>query len=84
MGLSEKSQFMQKCYLLMPRIFFCHFNFFFFFDGWGCIPVLLVVWPEVSSTGVCRQLGKAGFGAEIRTSWRPHSDKYSLWSDVLC
>ena len=34
--------------------FFCHFIFFFY--GWGCIPVLLVVWPETSSTGVCRQL----------------------------
>ena len=21
-------------------------------DGWGCVPVLLVVWHEVSSTGV--------------------------------
>ena len=29
-------------------------------DGWGCVPVLLVVWPEASSTGVCRQLGGVG------------------------
>ena len=25
-------------------------------DGWGCIPVLLCVWPEAFSTGVFRQL----------------------------
>ena len=25
-------------------------------DGWGCVPVLLVVWCEVFSTGACRQL----------------------------
>ena len=25
-------------------------------DGWGCVPVLLVVWHEVSSTGAFRQL----------------------------
>ena len=30
-------------------------------DGWGCVPFLLVVWCEVSSTGACRQLGRAGF-----------------------
>ena len=29
-------------------------------DGWGCVPVLLVVWPETSSTGTCRLLGGAG------------------------
>ena len=25
-------------------------------DGRGCVPVLLVVWHEVSSTGACSQL----------------------------
>ena len=25
-------------------------------DGWGYVPVLVVVWPEASSTGACRQL----------------------------
>ena len=39
--------------------FFCRF-IFFFFDGWCRIPVLLVVWPNTSSTGVCRQLERAG------------------------
>ena len=28
-------------------------------DGGGCVPVLLVVWPETSSTGACRLLGGA-------------------------
>ena len=28
-------------------------------DGWGCVPVLLVVWCEVFSTGACRQLWRA-------------------------
>ena len=31
-----------------------------FADGWDCVPVLLVVWCEVSSTGTCRQLAGAG------------------------
>ena len=26
-------------------------------NGWGCVPVLLVVWPGVSTTGVCWPLG---------------------------
>ena len=25
-------------------------------DGWGCVPILLVVWHEVARTGTCRQL----------------------------
>ena len=29
-------------------------------NGWGCVPVLLVVWHEVSSTGACWPLGGAG------------------------
>ena len=44
----------------LPCSFIC--NIFFcgliFFDGWSCIPVLLVVWPEASSTGVCSQLSR--------------------------
>ena len=39
------------------NIFFCHL---IFFDGWDCVPVLLVVWPEASSSGVCRQLDRVG------------------------
>ena len=32
-------------------------------SGWGCVPVLLVVWHRVSSTGACWSLSGAG-------SWR--------------
>ena len=42
------------------NIFLSFLSLFFFFDGRCCIPVLLVVWPETSSTGVCRQLDRAG------------------------
>ena len=31
----------------------------FLFDGSACVPVLPVVWPEVSNNGVCRLLGPA-------------------------
>ena len=26
-----------------------------FVGGWDCVPILLVVWPEVSNTGVCKK-----------------------------
>ena len=29
-------------------------------NGWGCVPVLLVVWHRVSSTGACWSLSGAG------------------------
>ena len=29
-------------------------------NGWGCVPVLLVVWHRVSSTGACCSLSGAG------------------------
>ena len=29
-------------------------------NGWGCVPVLLVVWHRVSSTVACLLLGGAG------------------------
>ena len=28
--------------------------------GWGCVPVLIVVWHRVSSTGACWSLSGAG------------------------
>ena len=31
-----------------------------FASGWGCVPVLLVVWHGVSSTGACWSLSGAG------------------------
>ena len=30
-------------------------------NGWGCVPVLLVVWHGASSTGACWPLGRAGY-----------------------
>ena len=30
-------------------------------NGWGCVPVLLVVWHKVSSTVACWSLSGAGF-----------------------
>ena len=29
-------------------------------NGWGCVPVWLVVWHGASSTGACWPLGGAG------------------------
>ena len=29
-------------------------------NGWGCVPVLLVVWYRVSSTGACWSFSGAG------------------------
>ena len=29
-------------------------------NGWGCVPVLLVVWHRVSSTGACWSLSGVG------------------------
>ena len=37
--------------------------------GWHCVPVLLVVWGEVSSTGACKQLGKAQSWCRDRYLW---------------
>ena len=40
-------------------------------DGWGCVPVLLVVWHGASSTGTCWPLGGAGsFSIEMEISGR--------------
>ena len=30
-------------------------------NGWGCVPILLVVWHGVSSTGACWSLNGAGY-----------------------
>ena len=29
-------------------------------NRWGCVPVLLVIWHDASSTGACWPLGGAG------------------------
>ena len=34
-----------------------------FADGWSCVPVLLVVWPEAPITGSCKQLVELGLYA---------------------
>ena len=39
-------------------------------DGWVCVPVLLVVWHEVSSGGGCRQLGGTGSWIRMEASVR--------------
>ena len=39
-------------------------------NGWGCVPVLLVVWHRVSSTVACWSLSGAGFGIEMEISGR--------------
>ena len=42
-------------------IYFCHLTFFSpFFNEWDCVPVLLIVWPEASNSGVRRLLVRAG------------------------
>ena len=47
-----------------------------FADEQGCVPTLLVVWPEASRTGVCRLL--AGLVAKMATYGRTHANEYSL------
>ena len=39
-------------------------------NGWGCVPVLLVVWHRVSSTVACWSLSGAGLGIEMEISGR--------------
>ena len=46
----------------------------FFFNEWDCAPVLLVVWPEASNTGVCRLLGGSGSWC-----WDEELHETSLW-----
>ena len=39
-------------------------------NGWGCVPVLLVVWYRVSSTGACWLLSGAGLSVAMEISGR--------------
>ena len=39
-------------------------------NGWGCVPVLLVVWHRVSSTVACWSLSGAGSSVEVEVSGR--------------
>ena len=43
-------------------------------DGWVCVPVLLVVWHEASSSGGCRLLGRAGSWIRMEASMRTLAD----------
>ena len=64
-------------YSFLPCSFILNIFFLLFlsiFDVWDCILVSLVVWPEVSSSGGCRQLDRA-------KSWCWDADLWdtSLW-----
>ena len=39
-------------------------------NGWGCVPVLLVVWHRVSSTVPCWSLSGARLSVEMEISGR--------------
>ena len=52
-------------------------------DGWCCVPVLLVVWHEVSGTEACRQLGGNRSWCQDGTSGRAHSNQCSLGPGIL-
>ena len=39
-------------------------------DGWGCVPVLLVVWHRLSSTVSCWSLSEPGLAIEMEISGR--------------
>ena len=66
-------------------IFFCHLIFFFLFFMSGI--VFLSYWlfglrlPTLQFLGCWVELV---LDAEMRTSGRPHSDEYSLGSEILC
>ena len=42
--------------------------------GWVCVPLLFIVWCEVSSTGSCWHLGRAGSWIQIEVSNRALGD----------
>lgn len=58
-------------------------------DRWSCVPVLLVVWLEVSCTGTCKLLVEPGFSVVMETLKKAYTDYYSLglgilwWSNIL-
>ena len=43
-------------------------------NGWGCVPVLLVVWHGVSSTGICWSFSGAGLSSVMEISGRAVAD----------
>ena len=53
-------------------------------NGWGCVPVLLVVCHRVSSTVACWSLSEAGVGVEMEITGR-FSPFDIMWSwEVSC
>ena len=43
-------------------------------NGWGCLPVLIVVWHGVSSIGACWWLMELGLSIEMEISGRTLAD----------
>ena len=43
-------------------------------NGWGCVPVLLVVWHGASSTGACWPWVELGLSVEMEISGRALAD----------
>ena len=39
-------------------------------NGWGCVPILLVVWHGASSIGACWQWVELGLNVEMKISGR--------------
>ena len=58
-------------------------------NGWGCVPVLLVVWHRVFSTVACSSLSGAGSYFEMEISGRSLAISYYMepgglsWTSVL-
>ena len=53
-------------------------------NGWSCVPVLLVVWHRVSSTGACWSLSGAG---SLALRWRSLGELSPfdiMWSREVC
>ena len=48
--------FLPHSFICSIYIFFCHFLYLFLMNG--TVPILLVVWLKVSSSGACRLLGR--------------------------
>ena len=43
-------------------------------DGWGCVPILLVVWHKMSSTGAAGSWVELGLGVEKDASRKAYAD----------
>ena len=57
-------------YLTPSSVTYFLLSHIFSFGGWNYVPVLLVVWPEGSSTGVCGLLGRAGSWCWDEDLWK--------------